>query len=117
VTSGPLYPGIETVLGGQTYVIPPLSLGQVRRFQSQLQDWAGKLEDQSIDLAIAVIHAAISRNYPELTLEAVADLVDIGNMAELMQAVMDVSGLLRRAADEKKAAATRDSTGTDSTVT
>lgn len=114
---GPLYPGIEMVLGGQAYIIPSLSLGQVRRFQSKLQDWSGKIEDQSVDLAITVIHAAISRNHPELTLEAVADLVDLGNMAELMQAVMDVSGLLRKAGDEKKAAATKASIGTDSTVT
>lgn len=112
----PVYTGLERTLGGKSYVIPPLSLGQVRRFQGKLQEWSGAVDDKSIEVCVEVIHAAMSRNYPDLTLEAVADLIDLGNMVEMMQAVMDVSGLVRKAEEEKKALAGI-STGTSSSVT
>jgi len=111
-----IYPGIEKELGGKAYVIPPLSLGQVRRLQNQLEKWTGAVDDKSVAVCIETVHAALSRNYPDVTVEQVEEWLDLGNMVELMQAVMYVSGMLRKAEEEKKAQAGM-STGTSSSAT
>ncbi|ENT1749659.1 hypothetical protein CAA71_002200, partial [Neisseria gonorrhoeae] len=54
--------------------------------------------------------AALKRNYPDLTREEAADLIDIGNMNEVFAAVMDVSGLKRR---EQEAAQTGEARAAD----
>jgi len=112
----PIYPGIERELGGKTYVIPPLSLGQLRRLQKKLEQWSGDFDDKSVAVCVETVQCALSRNYPDITEDQVAEFIDVGNMFDLMQAVMDVSGLLRRAEEEKKALAGT-STGTSSSAT
>lgn len=111
----PVYPGIEFELGGRVLVIPPLSLGQVQIYRDKIQDRLSNLTQDNLLAASAlfldVIHAAISRNYPEITDEEVSDWVDLGNMMTVFEAVMDVSGLRRREIEEKKAIAAAPSAG------
>ena len=51
-------------------------------------------------------HAALKRNYPDLTRADVAELVDLGNMVEVIQSVMDVAGVKRAELEKKASAAT-----------
>lgn len=89
-------PGIEMPFAGQKYVIPPLSLGALEQLQDRLSAWDGTIKPETVSTVIDATHAALRRNYPEITRVEVADMVDMANMAEVMQAVMDVSGLRRK---------------------
>lgn len=60
-----------------------------------------------ISTVIDCAHAALKRNYPDLTREEAADLIDIGNMNEVFAAVMDVSGLKRREQEAAQAGEAR----------
>ena len=40
-----------------------------------------------------IVHAALSRNYDDLTIEQVEDIIDLRNAGAVIQAVMGQSGL------------------------
>jgi probable phage associated protein len=65
--------------------------------QERIGTFDGNVQDaKQISTVIDCAHAAMKRNYPDMTREEVADLIDIGNMNEVFAAVMDVSGLKRK---------------------
>lgn len=91
------YPGIAMLLGGVEYIVPPLSLNGNIQYGDQIA--AMKDSDNPIGqgkLMLEVIHAALLRNYPEISIDIVGEQVDLGNMQELFEAVMDVSGMKRK---------------------
>ena len=84
-------------LGGTEYVVPPLNLGQIRRLQKEIES-IGKLDaatmnDRTVGTMLKVIHAGVSRNYPEMTLEQLEEIIDLGNIRTVTEAVLGVSGL------------------------
>lgn len=89
-----MIPGKDIELGGETYTVPPLTLGALQRFQSKLSDYSGSLSADDVQTVIDVATAALRRNYPDITSEKVADLIDLGNIQEVFMAVMSVSGLV-----------------------
>lgn len=90
--------GVAVMLNGQEYIIPPIALGALEQLQSRIGAFDGNATDAAqVSTVIDCAHAALKRNYPEMTREQVADLIDIGNMMEVFEAVMDVSGLKRKA--------------------
>ena len=87
-------------MGGQDYTIPPLTLGQLRRLLPKVKELLDNfgtglrnMTEAGIDGAIEVFHAALSRNYPELTPLMVAELVDMENTAPVLIAILRGSGL------------------------
>lgn len=88
--------GIPKNLGGTDFVIPPLALGPLEQLQDRIAAFDGTLNKESIAVVIDAAHAALKRNYPDITREDVAELVDVENMIEVFEAVMDVSGLRRK---------------------
>ena len=93
----PRFKGIEFDLGGTCYVVPPLSMGDLEYMQDKLATFEQfSLNAESAKVIIDVAHRALRRNYPEITVDELRDLVDLGNAMELFQAVMDISGLRRR---------------------
>lgn len=90
--------GTTITMGGKEWVIPALSLGQVRRLQPILEQIPiqadGVLTAETIDNSIAVIHAAMSRNYPDITLRDVEEMVDLRNIRPIFQAILGLSGLM-----------------------
>jgi hypothetical protein len=91
-------PGLANVLPG--YVLPPLSLGALEQLHERIKAVNGDFSSaDQIGTVIDAAHAALRRNYPDLTREQVGDLVGLENMAEVFDACMDVSGLKRKAAD------------------
>lgn len=89
--------GVTVELNGTDYVIPPIALGALEQLQERIGTFDGNAMDaKQISTVIDCAHAALKRNYPDLTREEVADLIDIGNMNEVFTAVMDVSGLKRK---------------------
>lgn len=89
--------GIKMELGGQVYTVPPLSLGAIEAMQDRIGNFTASAKLESVGTVIDALHSALSRNYPDITRAQVADMVDLGCMQEVMEAVMDVSGLKRKA--------------------
>ena len=92
----PLIPGTHVTVGGHALVIPSLNFRQLKQFNDQLVRFRSVSADSAYDdltSVIPVIHAAISRNYPSITLEDLEDLVDLGNYRSIIEAVMAVSGI------------------------
>lgn len=102
-----LIPGIEFDFGGgNVKILPPLSLGALQRLQGKLEAF-GKIENPLAPEALATVieatHAALKRNYPDITIPEVAELIDVSNMHLAISSVLDVAGIRRKeAAEEKK---------------
>lgn len=109
--------GIKLELGGTTYVVPPLPLGSMEAMEERIQNFTGGLDRGSLSTVIDCLHAALKRNYPDITREMVADeLLDVSNFGEVMQAVMDVSGMRRKSLEAAEEAGNGEaSTGANST--
>jgi hypothetical protein len=80
-------------LNGADYVIPPLNLRALEQLQDKLTTFGGAPSLENMGIVADIAHAALKRNYPDMTRDEVADLIDFGNMTEVMEAVMNVSGL------------------------
>lgn len=89
---------------GEELIIPPLSLGSLEIVQGDLSTFDGTVSRKSVGAVVLAVHLALLRNYPDMTVERVKnDLLDISNMGAVMQAVMDIGGLLRKAQEAKDA--------------
>lgn len=89
--------GVNVELNGEIYVIPPIALGALEQLQERIGAFDGNAHDaKQISTVIDCAHAAMKRNYPDLTRDDVANLIDIANMNDVFTAVMDVSGLKRK---------------------
>lgn len=93
--------GLPVVLSGDTYIVPPIALGALEQLQERIASFTGDVTDlKQVATVIDAAHSALKRNYPELSRDQVADMVDVANMAEVFEAVMDVSGLKRKASEQ-----------------
>ena len=81
--------GKKITLNGREFLIPPASLSCVRRYHEVFEGTA----PVTLLIMAEIIHAALKRNYPELTQEEVEDdYLDVANMRETFNIVMNVSG-------------------------
>jgi hypothetical protein len=94
--------GVEFDFGDQLLVIPPLSLSALEQLQEKLSAFDGTLSSASTGTVVDCVHAALLRNYPDMQRESVSNLLDVGNMMDVMACVMDVSGLKRKAQEAEK---------------
>jgi hypothetical protein len=94
--------GIEVEMGGTVRIVPPLNLGALSTLQDRLSKFSGGLDKESVELVIDAAFLSLKRNYPEITIEMVQDEIDVSNMDEIFKAIMDVSGLHRKAAEAEK---------------
>ncbi len=94
-------PGVRMNLGGVELVLAPLNLQQVEEFESVLPQLGkqGGLHE-ALKAGVPIIHASLSRNYSDITLDDVRGLLDIGNFREALDAVLGISGYSRRAPGE-----------------
>jgi hypothetical protein len=96
-----LIPGIQ--FPGRDWIIPPLSLGDLEVMQNRIAALEkGAIDKETVRTVIDATFAALKRNYPDLSREDVAGALDLGNMMDVIAAVMDVSGVRRKELDEKK---------------
>lgn len=89
--------GVKINMGGTEYIVPPLSFKQLRNLlpKMALLTKMGNVPDlKHMDIVTEIVFAALSRNYPELTLELVGDLLDLGNMKLILPAIIGTSGLV-----------------------
>lgn len=96
--------GIPFDFSGVTLIIPPMSLGTLEQLAGRLSESHDDIMDpEYVGLVIDAAHSALRRNYPEMTRAEVADMIDVGNMQEVMACTMDVSGLKRKSLESAMA--------------
>jgi hypothetical protein len=88
--------GITIAMGGHDYVVAPLTLGQLRRLAPKIEALRPGASDseQVMDAICEIVHAALSRNYPDIPPERVPELIDLGNRDQIIKAVLGGSGLV-----------------------
>lgn len=91
------YGGKEIYMAGQWWVVPSLSTkdavtfwDDLAQFQSPGDRAKGK---ERLQKAIEIIHAAMKRNYPNLTSDEVKDMVGLGDYMKLLTLVFTASGV------------------------
>jgi hypothetical protein len=100
-----MIPGIEMKLGRETYIVPTLSLAALELYVKPLEAlMAGKGGFEAQIVVIDAAHAAIKRNYPDITRDTVAAAVDVATFAEVVSAILDVGGVNRKKIEASKAA-------------
>ncbi len=93
--SQPPFEGVAITVGGRTLVLPPLSFGYLRRNADKFTGLAGANDASAVmDTMIEMAHAALSRNYPEMTLEEVGELLDSNTSKVIFEALKQVSGFV-----------------------
>lgn len=99
--------GIPMTLGdGNEYTIPPLTLGALEDHAEAIESLDTLAGPAAAKVIVAVVHRALVRNYPKITLKQVGELVDIDTMQAVFAATMGAAGATRRdaAAGEARAA-------------
>lgn len=103
-------PGNEVMLGGRLYVIAPLNAAAVRQYRQEINSvFVGGLPD--IELVSKLALASLRRNYPQMTMAVVEEVIDYENYFVVWEALMNLSGLvaqakemMRRVQDQMEAA-------------
>ena len=95
-------------MGGQDWLVPPLTLGQLRRLipkVRQLTEIGASMGEPQIGVIVEIVAAALQRNYPDVTMDNVEDLLDLGNAGAVLNAVLTGSGLKPRGSPSGEAVA------------
>jgi hypothetical protein len=92
-----VFSGTKIKIGDEEFVLPPLSLGQLRGgLLAKLQEHDDKLAAQDVFGATIirgeVILEALRRNYPDFPEQKVFDNLDLGNTLNLWLLVLGSSG-------------------------
>ena len=93
-------PGVELTLGGEKYILPPLSINSLIQIKPRIDAFMNSADPtdlESLNTVVDAAAAALLRNYPEMTTDEIGNLIDLGNMQDVLRSVMDVSGALRKA--------------------
>jgi hypothetical protein len=114
------YEGVKVTLAGETYVVPPLNFKALQihealikdfwKFQQSIKD--GVPQEKLLDLPfqgkyLPIVHAAIVRNYPDVTLQHLEDelqMEDYGEFSGALNAAFTV-GTGKKTPGEAKAVA------------
>lgn len=86
-----MVPGTTIAMGGQDWLVPPLTLGQLQRFLpavQKLQITSGGLGPEHIATLVDIVTAALLRNYPEITTDQVGNLLDLSNARAVLAATL-----------------------------
>lgn len=91
------YDGVDVVIGKHIYVAPPMTLRTIRTMYPKI----GSLSDPnlpkeaSFDILSELVYVALKRNYPAITKDEIEDGIDAKSIGEVMQAILEASGLTR----------------------
>ena len=102
-------PGVVVKMGTRDWVIPPLTLGQLRRLAPDLGRMTSlsapaTFDAETVAAIVRIVGTALRRNHPEVTDEALEEILDLGNVSDVLSAVLAGSGLRRATPGEEQAA-------------
>jgi hypothetical protein len=91
--------GEWVAFGDEEYRVPPLGFGALRDLAPEIEGLktiVGSVPSAEQMVTVEkIIHRAMQRNYPDLALEAISDMLDVGNYERVLSAALSVSGLSR----------------------
>lgn len=93
-----LIDGASIRMGGKNFIVPALSFGQIKRLMPKLKETnsiGAQMTPEQMDNVTDIVFTALSRNYPDLKIEDVSDLIDLNNLPTIFAAVMGQSGLIK----------------------
>lgn len=87
------YAGAPVRIGGRDFIVPPLSFGYIVKNGAKLRspDPSATVEEIA-QLHIEIAHAALRRNYPDLTIDEVGDMLDPNTSLALFESIKKASG-------------------------
>jgi hypothetical protein len=100
------FKGVALELGGDTFVVPPLTLGAFEDHADALRSFDGQPSVANVRMVVDLLTRALQRNYPDITRDEVRERVDLQSMSAVMFALMGVSGATEAAAGNTGATAT-----------
>jgi hypothetical protein len=90
-----MIPGRSLWLGGREIIVPALTLSQIARLSRELDVWKADTakiwilaKPETLCAVVAIITTALQRNYPELGTTQVIEMLDVGNLNLVMEAVI-----------------------------
>lgn len=89
--------GVEIELGDETFTVPPLTFRAVREHIDAIAGMTTglPLSAEQIDRSVALILAAMRRNYPDMTEDMLEERLDMANIKIVLPAILGASGLKR----------------------
>ena len=94
-----LFEGVKLRIGRGDYVVPALTVRQLKQFRPVLTGMerfkVSDPSDEDLDQVLGMVHAALSRNYPDLTVEQLQDMVDLRSLPAIVKAIAGQTGLDR----------------------
>lgn len=97
-----MYKGTVITLGDTEFTVAPLTFKQLRTLEPELitlESMSTRPTSEQQDAVMRIIHASVSRNNPEVSLDDMGDLIDMGNLRPAIEAVMGVSGLVSKSGE------------------
>ena len=98
----PKYEGIKLTIGGKEYTFAPLNFAAIKRLRPAIEmletvtPETKILSDEQVDAFVSIVHASLVRNYPDMTPDETADLIDMGNIGTIVQGIMGISGFVAK---------------------
>jgi hypothetical protein len=95
---GPDKGGVWVVMGDKQYKVAPLNFKAMRELSAKISSITslekGEMPSgEQMSALVPIAHAALKRNYPQMTEDEVADNLDFGNFGNVLSAVLGTSGL------------------------
>lgn len=87
--------GVWVVLGGDEYQIPPLNFGAIQALQDKMkviQGMSGVPTMEQMRVVAEVVQMAMKRNYPDITVDEIVEMLDLGNFMKVFDALLGQSG-------------------------
>lgn len=98
------YEGQPIKVRGKEYIVPGLSFAQLEKHVKVIERLndkknKGALTPQIVQDIVTVVHAAMSRNYPELKPDDIKNMLDTRNAGHFVQVIMGLSGFEQMSVD------------------
>ncbi|MEX8520073.1 MAG: hypothetical protein AB3X44_16305 [Leptothrix sp. (in: b-proteobacteria)] len=95
-------PGIELDFGGEKRVFAPINAAAFKQYREEIGSVFNGGPIPDLELVAKLALASLQRNYAEITLAQVEEALDFGNLIEVFEAVVNVSGLVASAGNMQR---------------
>jgi len=86
--------GIAVKIADKEYIIPPLNFAGTRKYIAAAKKLPGITDpEEQMSLMAEMVWLALRRNYPQMSIDDVEDIVDFTNVQTIMDAIVEASGL------------------------
>lgn len=92
-----LIDGVKVNIGNRDFIIAPLNFKAIRKLRARIAALTGDNEDEKFEAFLDIIHSALLRNYPEMTLEDVEELLDLPTSGQVVSIILQHSGFVPKA--------------------